>query len=358
MKGDYLKYEKNYIRKKWKRRLPIALIFPNKYEIGMSNLGFLYLYEKLNSYEEIVCERFFYEEDKIRSIENNRPLKDFPLWLFSIPFEGDYVKVLKILLKEGLELNSTKRKEILLGGGIATWSNPFPLFSFLDGFLLGEWEAMEERVVPLFLEHAFNKEVLLEKLSQFDFFLSFHSLNKLKNSKKGVKVAKKDVLKEPILTKLISGKAQFKESYLLEVSRGCGRACRFCLAGFIYRPPRGFRKEALLSKIEGIPSGSKVGIVGLEFVDREEVIALGEVLLKKGVTLTFSSLRLDALNEAFISLLKTTKSIALAPEVASYKLKRVINKVISNDFIIDTLERLKGTSVKKIKFYFMFGLPF
>ncbi|MFN3567606.1 MAG: hypothetical protein ACK4UR_01695, partial [Caldimicrobium sp.] len=333
MMRDYLKYEKNYIRKRWRGRLPIALIFPNKYEIGMSNLGFLHLYERLNSYEKIVCERFFYEEDKIRSIENNRPLKDFPLWLFSISFEGDYVKVLKILLKEGLKLNPSMRKEILLGGGIATWSNPFPLLSFLDGFLLGEWEAMEESVVPLFIEYAHIKETLLEKLSQFDFFFSIHSWNELKTAKKSIKVAKASVLKEPILTKLISEKAQFKESYLLEVSRGCGRACRFCLAGFIYRPPRRFKKEALLSKIEEIPAESKVGIVGLEFVNREEVITLGEALLKKGVTLTFSSLRLDALNEAFLSLLKTTKSIAFAPETASYKLKRVINKVIPNDLI-------------------------
>ncbi|MFN3505279.1 MAG: radical SAM protein [Caldimicrobium sp.] len=354
MKVNYLKYEKNFIRKRWKGRLPIALIFPNKYEIGMSNLGFLYLYERLNSYEEIVCERFFYEEGKIRSIENNRPLRDFPMLFFSIPFEGDYVNVLKILLKEGLELNPSKRKELVLGGGIATWSNPFPLLPFIDGFLLGEWEAIEEIIIPLLLEYALNKEVFLDKFSHLSFFLS----SQVKDLNKSVKVIKKRELTEPIFSKVISERAQFKESYLLEVSRGCGRACRFCLAGFIYRPPRDYKKEDLLRTIEEIPSGSKVGLVGLEFVNKEQVVEIGEALLKKGISLTFSSLRLDALNEAFLSLLKTTRSVALAPETASNKLKRVINKVIPNELIVDTLERFKDTSIKKIKFYFMFGLPF
>lgn len=354
MRDNPLKYEKNFIKKKWTGRLPIALIFPNKYEIGMSNLGFLYLYERLNRYEEIVCERFFYEgQSKIRSIENNRPLKDFPLLLFTIPFEGDFINVVKLLLNSEIKLNPLERRETILAGGIAIWSNPFPLSSFMDGFLLGEWEAMEEDLIPLFLEFSTHKEKLIEKLREFEYF--FSTLESFK--KDSFKIIKKIPPEEPLLSKVLSEKAQFKGSYLLEVSKGCGRACRFCLAGFIYRPPRGYSLEALLKKIEEIPPKSKVGLIGLEFANKEEVLRLGKELLKKEITLTFSSLRLDALTENFFSLLRTTKSIALAPETASERLKRVINKEISNDLIFEVLERLKKSSVKKIKFYFMFGLP-
>ncbi len=353
MKEDYLKFEQNFIRKKWRAKVPLALIFPNKYEIGMSNLGFLYLYERLNSYEEIVCERFFYEEKgKIRSIENNRPLRDFPLLLFSIPFEGDFVNVIKLMLKEEIEINPLDRREILLAGGISVWSNPLPLSPFMDGFLLGEWEALEGKIVPLFIKYAFDKEKLIESLSQYEFFYSPYG-----NKKGPYRILKTFPLQEPILSTLLSVKAQFRESYLLEVSKGCGRACRFCLAGFIYRPPRGYSEEALLKKVEEIPSQAKVGLIGLEFVNREEVIKLGRELLKKKNILTFSSLRLDALTDEFISLLSTTKSIALAPETGSERLKRVINKVIPNDLIFEVLEKLKGSYIKKIKFYFMFGLP-
>ncbi|MFN3921830.1 MAG: radical SAM protein [Caldimicrobium sp.] len=349
-----LKFEKNFIRKKWTGRIPIALIFPNKYEIGMANLGFLYLYERLNSYDELVCERFFYDgEVKIRSIENNRPLKDFPLLLFTIPFEGDFVNVVNILIKSEIKLNPLERRETVLAGGIATWSNPFPLSSFMDGFLLGEWEAMEKELIPLILEYSSHKEKLIEKLSELEYF--FSPLMDLQ--KRSLKIIKKIFPENPILSKLTSERAQFKESYLLEVSKGCGRACRFCLAGFISRPPRGYSSEALLKKLEEIPPKSKVGLIGLEFANRDEVLRLGKELLKKEIILTFSSLRLDTIKEDFFSLLISTKSIALAPETASERLKRVINKEISNELIFEVLERLKGSSVKKIKFYFMFGLP-
>jgi len=352
-KINYLKYEEGYFLKRWRGRVPIALIFPENYEVGMSNLGFLTLYERLNSYEEIVCERVFFSEGEIRSLENNRPLRDFPLLLFSIPFEGSFVKALQILLKSGISFNPFERKETVLGGGIALWANPQPLSPFFDGFLLGEWEALEEKIVPLLIEYAYEKEKLLFALKDFPFFYA-----PLYFGKKRVKILKALLPLEPLLSRVLSERAEFGKSYLFEVSKGCGRACRFCLAGFIYRPPRRFTLEALLKKAELIPEGSKVGLIGLEFVDKEEVFCLGEALLKKKALLTFSSLRLEAINENFLKLLKETKSLAIAPETGSLKLKKVINKVIKPDEVFQALERLKETSIQKIKFYFMLGLPF
>ncbi len=156
----------------------------------------------------------------------------------------------------------------------------------------------------------------------------------------------------------MSERAEFGKTYLLEVSKGCGRACRFCLAGFIYRPPRKFSLESLLERLEEIPDNSKVGLIGLEFVDKEEILFLGKRLLEKKVILTFSSLRLEAIKDEFLELLKTAKSVAFAPETASLRLKKIINKEIPKEEILFTLEKLKKTSIKKIKFYFMVGLPF
>jgi radical SAM superfamily enzyme YgiQ (UPF0313 family) len=352
LRENYLKYEEGYIKKKWTGRLPIALVFPEKYEIAMSNLGFLSLYESLNRFEEIVAERFFFEEE-IRSLESNRPLKDFPLILYSIPFEGSYIRALQILIKSGISLDPQERKETVLGGGVALWANPEPLAPFFDGFILGEWEALEEKITPLFIEYGYNKKKLLFELNKFDFFYS-----PLHFGRKRVRILKILPPERPLLSKLLSEKAEFGKSYLLEVSKGCGRACRFCLAGFIYRPPRVYPLEKLLERVEEIPENSKVGLIGLDFVDKEEILLIGKKLLEKKVTLTFSSIRLDALREEFLKLLATTRSIAIAPETASIKLKRIINKEIPEEEIFNTLERLKKTPIKKVKFYFMLGLPF
>lgn len=351
---DYLKFEKNFIKKKWSNRVSIALVFPNYYKIGMSNLGFLYVYERLNQYKEIVCERVFLPEKgyPLRSIESNRVLKDFDIILFSISFEVDYIKVVKILKLGEIDLNPLNRKEIVLAGGVATWLNPEPISPFIDGFLLGEWEFLEDKIIPIFIEYYWDKKKLLENLNIFSFFYAPYL-----EKNKSLKIAKSKKVEKIVYSKLISEKAEFSNTYLIEIAKGCGRACRFCAAGFVYRPPRSCSKKLLEEVIEKIPPQSKVGIIGLEFANKKEVLDLGKKLFKKNCTLTFSSLRIDTLSEEFLELLKTTKSIAIAPETASLKLKKIINKNLSEEKIEEVLIKFQEKKLINVKFYFMLGLP-
>lgn len=378
-RGGYLK--------KWTGRLPVALIYPNTYQVGMSSLGFQLVYSLLNEEEGVVCERFFLPTagEPLRSIESARPLSHFSLIFVSLSFEHDYLHLLELLLSAGIELLAEQRgaaistdAPLLLCGGVIAFMNPEPLAPFIDLFVVGEAEPVLPQLVTMLAEGLAAGEARAALLTEINRKLPgcyAPSLYRPAYDAQGRLAAchaiagglpqriKKISLPSCTVaghSQLLTPEAEFSELYLTELGRGCSRGCRFCTAGFVYRPPRLWDVEAV---IEGLASRdtavSRVGLLGMEMVDMDSLERIAEYISLSGCALSFSSLRADRINPSLIDLLGKSrlKSVALAPDGSSERLRRVINKNLSEDDLLQAARRLVEAGLYKLKLYLMIGLP-
>jgi radical SAM superfamily enzyme YgiQ (UPF0313 family) len=375
-------------RKKWKDRLPVALVFPNTYLVGMSNLGFQMVYSLLNADEDIVCERFFFPppNEQLRSVESSRPLSDFPLLFASFSFEADYVNFVAMLLQAGINPRSEDRKRqnrvaaagvpLIVGGGVATFINPEPLAEFIDLFLIGEAEPVFGR-----LTEKLKKRMLLEDRSEILkqvagrvpgcyvpalYSVSYNTDQTVAayNAAPGAPVPVKKVVQATCRlaghSQLYSPAAEFSDLHMVELGRGCSRGCRFCAAGFVYRPPRLWPTDAIVAALEKKPKEiERIGLLGMEMTGAEELGRIASFIFDKGCTLSFSSLRADALSEPLVKLLGRSglKTATIAPDGTSERLRRVINKGISEQDILAAAATLFAAGLNNLKLYVMIGLP-
>ena len=375
-------------KKKWKGRLPVAIIFPNKYRVGMSNLGFQLVFDLVNSDPDIVCERFFLPSPSCRplSIESDRPLRDFPVILCSVSFENDYLNLLKIFLMSGISPLAVDRaannpvaapgRPLVICGGVATFINPEPLAPFVDMFIIGEAEPALPPVMEYLKKRLKEKDresLLREMAGRFDgcyvphfYEVIYHedgTLASVSGPPDLPAVVKRVILPETDTagySRILTPDAEFADLFLVELGRGCSRGCRFCAAGFVYRPPRLWDMDAIINGLSKKPREiNRVGLLGMEMARPDDLAQLAGHMLKESYSLSFSSLRADAVSPPLLELLEKSnvKSAAIAPDGSSERLRRVINKGITEDDLLQTAESLVRAGVMNLKLYYMIGLP-
>ena len=390
---ELLSREDGYEKKSWASALTICLAYPNRYRTGMGNLGFQTVYKLLNRQPAVLCERVFLPDPgdeasfspgplPLFSLESQRPIRDFDIVAFSLSFENDYPHILKILSLGGIPLLAGERTAgdaLIIAGGICVTMNPEPLADFFDLFLIGEAEAL----LPDFLaalrhhrEKGDKKDELLLGLQRDVPGAYIPRLYEVTYHNDGLIAAMTPVV--PFLPRKIGKKwaadiqdlatesvimapdAEFGAMYLMEISRGCSRGCRFCAAGYLCRPVRFRRREYLQGAIaRGMAKGKKIGLIGTAVSDHPQLIEICRDILSAGGQIGAASLRLDMLSLDLVALLKQggIKTPALAPEAGSQRLRDLIRKGISEADITEAAMKLLQGGFEQLRLYFLVGLP-
>jgi radical SAM family uncharacterized protein len=371
------------IRKQWHGKISVVLVYPNRYHVGMSNLGFQTVYRLLNSFDHVVCERAFLPENSASetprptTVESDRPIADADIIAFSISFENDYPYLLDILDRAGIPLKSGDRSDrhpLVIAGGVACFLNPEPLAAFIDCFLIGEAEEILPRFFQIFEPRTPKKSVLknLARKVPGIYIPAFYrpryhddgtlaAFEPIEDVPPEIqRVYLKDISQTSTCSTVITPHTTFERSFLIEVGRGCPHGCRFCSAGFIYRPPR-FRPISQLAQTitRGARLTDRIGLVGAAVSDLPEIEKLCGQFHDKGIRISFSSLRADKLTPGLLAALKQSKvkTATIAPEVGTDRLRRVINKGLTEKDILTAASTLVENGIPNLKLYFMMGLP-
>ena len=379
--------ERGAIRKEPGGRLGVALVYPNAWRLGMANLGVHAVYRLLNADPAVRCERAFLPEDggEPRTIESGAPLRAFDAIAFSLSFEDDHPNVLRILSAAGLPLRAAARDArhpLVVAGGIAVQINPEPIAPFLDALLVGEGEVLVPALVATLREAregGATREELLRALARRPggYVPALHEVEYAdtrapggrwvvaRRARDGVpaRVARAflpDLRGVATSRAIDTPEAQFGDLYLTEVARGCLWGCRFCAAGFVQRPYREVDLATLRAEArEGTGRGQRVGLVGPDTSDHSGLDALTSEIAAAGGRFSPSSLRVDAIGPALARRLAEggERTVTLAPEAGTERLRRVVNKDLSDDRIVRAAEDAIAAGMTGVKLYFMCGLP-
>ncbi len=364
-RGDKVYREEGAVRKDRGGRLPIALVYPNSYYVGMSNLGFHTVYRFLNRDDGIVCERLFREKGRgegkreALSVESGRPLGDFPLIAFSVSYELDYFNVAAVLKASGIPLRAADRDErhpLIMGGGPCVSANPMPLAPFFDCLGIGEAEAILPGMLPILKEGVGgNREALRQALAEVPgVYVPGYTRGKVARQRV------KDLDEFPAKSAVLTPDTELGDLYLMEAERGCNWRCRFCLVSTTFSPMR-FRSVAgLLETAEGgLRYRPRLGLVGPAVSDHPQLEELLDGLHRMGARFSISSLRVSGLTDRALEGIVRggAKTITIAPEAGSERLRQVIRKDIREEDILSAVERTAAPGIRQIKLYFMVGLP-
>ena len=363
-------------------KISFCLVYPNTYHVGMSNLGFQGLYGLLNRREDVVCERAFLPDDAdiaeyrrtatpVFSLENKRPLTSFDIVAFSLSFENDYPNIFRILSLSKIPFRTDGRGDyhpLIIAGGVAVSFNPEPVALALDLVFIGEAEEAVGEFIELY-KQAGDKDGVRRKALQLEgvYVPSEYEIAYLEDgtilrrtAKEGApgciqKRTVKDLSLAPLNTSVITAETEFSGMYLVEIMRGCPWNCRFCLVGNFFGPLRKKGVPQIREEIEeGKKVSEKIGIIGPSLSDYPNI---GEILCIEGVQFSITSLRASGRSAELIGLLKGHKSVSIAPEAGTERLRSVINKQVTEQDIVTTAGLLFDCGIDTLRLYFMIGLP-
>jgi radical SAM family uncharacterized protein len=381
--------EQGTVIKDWGGKISVALVYPNTYAVGMSNLGFQTIYRHLNAMPDVVCERVFMPEpadlDEMRraqlppfSLESLRPLTDFHLVGFSVTYEGDYVNVLRLLAMAGIPLRATARRPhdpLVLMGGVCAFSNPEPIAPFMDFVVVGEGEELVVELIAAYRAGYRYRDALLASLAGLDgvyvperYKIAYGVDGTLADvvARDGAPavVAKRrlrNVNAFETVAAVKTSQAEYGHMALLEVGKGCGRGCRFCLEGQVYRPVRHRSVDALRETVERMAASGerRIGLVGACVSDYPWLGDLLKIVEDNGMELSISSLRADSLSEGLVAALARGghRTLTMAPEAGTERLRRSIRKSISDEQLMTACDLVRAHGIPNLKTYFMIGQP-
>ena len=386
-------------------KLTVALAYPNRYAVGMSSLALQILYRAWNSRPDVVCERVFWDEKALAagapplSLESGMPAAVFEVWAFTVSFEMDYFNVAAMLRQSGIPPLAAQRQDdfrpagaettpedsdqrvwpLLIVGGPALSMNPEPLAPFFDAIVIGEAEELLPRLTDLLVDGiGGDRERLLDELAALPgiYVPGRRAVGQVGNlSYKPVErlwVRDPEAM-EPVSC-LYTPDAEFPNRHLIEIARGCGRGCRFCLAGYVYRPPR----EQPLSRIlawaraglaqplplfaHGGRTGSQpptIGLVSAAVSDHSQIDELATELHGMGARITVSSMRTDPISVPLVKAMAAsgTQTLTIAPEAGTERLRTVISKRQTEADLLAAVELAQALGFPLLKMYFMVGHP-
>lgn len=373
------------------------LTYPNNYWVAMSNLGFQAVYDILARDSRVIVERGFLPEnhedqqvksDKWRSFESNRLLADCDILGFSLSFETDYPHLMRTLNNQGLLFSSWREREaaaerskfampLIIAGGTAVTLNPEPVADFLDACVIGEAEELLPEFMDVFHKaksEGWSREQLLLALAQIEgvyvprFYQPRYNDD---DTMHGYDVREdvpsrprrrfvKDLSKFKTHSRILTPETEFKSMFLTETGRGCEMGCRFCVAGYIYRPIRKRSEESLNDTVQiGLENSDAIGFVGASVSSHKSITKLAKSVADQGGRASLSSIMSQKVSKALAASISESeyKTVALAPEAGSERLRRAAGKRVSNEQVIKAATEMAEAGIRGFKLYFIVGLP-